>query len=122
MTEKQYEEALVALGAKNVTTKRQKNNGTTMFKIPTGHVISEHRTGYIRRNMYKEGPDMGAKGFYGGGICYQLNPTYEVPVKAIVESGKLWESTRKKRVKIWSRKARLKKLFLYTIKKLNNEG
>ena len=122
MTEKQYEEALVALGAKNVTTKRQKNNGTTMFKIPTGHVISEHRTGYIRRNMYKEGPDMGAKGFYGGGICYQLNPTYEVPVKAIVENGKLWESTRKKRVKIWSRKARLKKLFLYTIKKLNNEG
>ena len=122
MTEKQYEEALVALGAKNVTTKRQKNNGTTMFKIPTGHVISEHRTGYIRRNMYKEGPDMGAKGFYGGGICYQLNPTYEVPVKAIVENGKLWESTRKKRIKIWSRKARLKKLFLYTIKKLNNEG
>ena len=122
MTEKQYEEALVALGAKNVTTKRQKNNGTTMFKIPTGHVISEHRTGYIRRNMYKEGPDMGAKGFYGGGICYQLNPTYEVPVKAIVESGKLWESTRKKRVKIWSRKARLKKLFLYTIKAVNNEG
>ena len=121
MTEKQYEEALVALGAKNVTTKRQKNNGTTMFKIPTGHVISEHRTGYIRRNMYREGPDMGAKGFYGGGVCYQLNPTYEVPVKAIVESGKLWESTRKKRVKIWSRKARLKKLFLYTTKKLNNE-
>ena len=122
MTEKQYEEALVALGAKNVTTKRQKNNGTTMFEIPTGHVISEHKTGYIRRNMYREGPDMGAKGYYGGGKCYQLNPTYEVPVKAVMESGKLWESTRKKRVKIWSRKARLKKLFLYTIKKLNNEG
>ena len=122
MTEKQYEEALVALGAKNVTTKRQKNNGTTMFEIPTGHVISEHKTGYIRRNMYREGPDMGAKGYFGGGVCYQLNPTYEVPVKSIQPSGKLWESTRKKRIKIWSRKARLKKLFLYTIKKLNNEG
>jgi len=27
MTEKQYEEALYALGVKNVTTNRQKNNG-----------------------------------------------------------------------------------------------
>ena len=121
MTEKQYEEALVALGCKDVTTSRQRSNGTTAFAIPTGHVISEHKTGYIRRNMYREGPDMGAKGYYGGGKCYQLNPTYEVPVKAIAESGKLWESTRKKRIRIWSRKARLKKLFLYTIKKVNNE-
>ena len=34
MTEKQYEEALYALGVKNVTTNRQKNNGTTMFELP----------------------------------------------------------------------------------------
>ena len=32
MTEKQYETALLALGAKNVTTKRQKRNGTTCFE------------------------------------------------------------------------------------------
>ena len=36
MTEKQYETALLALGAKDVTTNRQKNNGTTCFKLPTG--------------------------------------------------------------------------------------
>jgi len=73
MTEKQYEKALQALGAENVTTERQRNNGTTAFKLPTGQVVSEH------------------------------------------------ETTNKARMRIWSRKARLKKLFLYTIKKLNYE-
>ena len=53
MTEQQYEKALQALGAKNVTTERQRNNGTTAFKLPTGQVVSEHKTGYIRRNLYK---------------------------------------------------------------------
>ena len=120
MTEQQYEKALQALGAKNVTTERQKNNGTTAFKLPTGQVVSEHKTGYIRRNMYREGDNMGAKGYYGGGKCYQLNPTYEVPYQAIGQDGKLhrYEGS-KRRTLIWSRKARLKKLFLYTIKKLN---
>ena len=121
MTEKQYEEALYALGAKNVTTSRNKKNGTTAFKLPTGQVVSEHKSGYIRRNMYREGPDMGAKGYYGGGKCYQLNPTYNVPYQCIAQDGKLhrYEGS-KRRTLIWSRKARLKKLFLYTIKKLNN--
>ena len=120
MTEQQYEKALQALGAKNVTTERQRNNGTTAFKLPTGQVVSEHKTGYIRRNMYREGDNMGAKGYYGGGKCYQLNPTYEVPYQAIGQDGKLhrYEGS-KRRTLIWSRKARLKKLFLYTIKKLN---
>jgi hypothetical protein len=121
MTEKQYEEALYALGAKNVTTSRNKKNGTTAFKLPTGQVVSEHKSGYIRRNMYREGPDMGAKGYYGGGKCYQLNPTYNVPYQCIAQDGKLhrYEGS-KRRTLIWSRKARLKALFLYTIKKVNN--
>ena len=34
MTENQYENALLALGAKNVTTNRQRSNGTTAFKLP----------------------------------------------------------------------------------------
>lgn len=122
MTEQEYEKALQALGVKNVTTTRQKNNGTTAFKLPTGQVVSEHKSGYIRRNMYREGDDMGTKGYYGGGKCYQLNPTYNVPYQCIAQDGKLhrYEGS-KRRTLIWSRKARLKKLFLYTIKKLNNE-
>ena len=113
MTENQYENALLALGAKNVTTNKQRSNGTTAFKLPTGHVVSEHKTGYVRRNLYKE--DKGV-----GGRCYQLNPTYNVSYKLISWDGKFYESTHKMRMKIYSRKARLKKLFLYTIKKLNN--
>ena len=68
MTENQYETALLALGCKNVTTKSQAGNGTTAFKLPTGHIVSEHKTGYIRRNIYKEDRAV-------GGRCYQLNPT-----------------------------------------------
>ena len=109
MTEKQYEEALYALGAKNVTSYTQRKNGTTAFRLPTGHVVSEHRTGYIRRNLYT--PTR---------TCYQLNPTYNVTFKSIGWSGELLEANSKARMKIWSRKERLKKLLLYTIKKVNN--
>ena len=115
MTEQQYEKALQALGAKNVTTERQRNNGTTAFKLPTGQVVSEHKTGYIRRNMYKEDKPTGV------GMCYQLNPTYDIPHKAIGQNGQKYESTSKARMRIWSRKSRLKALFLYTTKKLNYE-
>ena len=115
MTEKQYEKALQALGAENVTTERQRNNGTTAFKLPTGQVVSEHKSGYIRRYMYREDKPTGLS------LCYQLNPTYEVLHKSIGQNGKLYELTRKERTRIWSRKTRLKKLFLYTIKKLNYE-
>lgn len=121
MTEQEYYNALIALGCLDVTSNRQRSNGTTAFATPTGHVISEHKSGYIRRNMYREGDDMGTKGYYGGGKCYQLNPTYNVPYQCIAQDGKLhrYEGS-KRRTLIYSRKARLKKLFLYTIKKLNN--
>ena len=114
MTESQYENALYALGVKNVTTQSQAGNGTTAFELPTGQVVSEHRTGYIRRNIYRE-PGK------GGGRCYQLNPTYKVPYQSIGQDGKLYKyEGSKRRTLIYSRKTRLKKLFLYTIKKLNN--
>jgi len=114
MTENEYEKALQALGAKNVTTDRQRNNGTTAFKLPTGQVVSEHKTGYIRRYMYREDKPTGLS------MCYQLNPTYDANYESIGIDGKLRKTTRKERTRIWSRKARLKKLFLYTTKKINN--
>tara|TARA_S200002703_G_scaffold154123_1_gene156445 strand:+ start:164 stop:535 length:372 start_codon:yes stop_codon:yes gene_type:complete len=120
MTENQYEDALLALGCKNVTTQIQEGNGTTAFKLPTGHVVSEHRTGYIRRNIYAESNEMSGKGRFSDSRCYQLNPTYNVPFKSIGWSGELLEANSKARMKIWSRKERLKKLLLYTIKKVNN--
>ena len=111
MTEKQYEFTLYALGATNVTTKRQGENGTTAYKLPTGQVVAEYVSGYIRRNLFQEDKP------YGN--CYQLNPTFDRPYKSIHEDG-LFETTRKERIRIYSRNERLKRLVLYTIKKLNN--
>jgi len=105
-------ETLNALGCKNVTTNRQKNNGTTAFELPTGHVVTEHRTGYIRRTV-RNGYEGNQKS------CYQLNPVYQVPYKNINYKGELYETTDNKRMLIWSRAERLKRLVLYTIKKIN---
>ena len=113
MTETQYEEALYALGVKNVTTQSQAGNGTTAFRLPDGvNMITEHRTGYIRRSVLSETKRIKS--------CYQLNPTYKVPFKSISWSGDLLELERQERTKIWSRKERLKRLLLYTIKQVNN--
>ena len=111
MTEKQYETALLALGAKVVTTNRQKMNGTTCFELPTGDTVSEHKTGYIRKYLTYKGRKL---------TCYQLNPVYQSPYKVVSSEGKLYEWTHNKRMLIMSRKARLKRLFLYTIKQINN--
>lgn len=113
MTEEQYENALVALGCKNVTSKTQNKNGTTAFRMPDGvNMITEHKTGYIRRIVLS--------GTGRVASCYQLNPQYKTPYKVVNQFGKLCEWTHSKRTLIHSRKARLKKLFLYTIKALNN--
>ena len=88
MTENQYVNALYALGCENVTTNRQRSNGTTAFKLPTGHVVSEHKTGYIRRNIYREDGR-------AGGRCYQLNPTYEVQRKVVWSNGQFYAATTK---------------------------
>tara|TARA_R100000700_G_scaffold1635_1_gene3824 strand:+ start:1109 stop:1456 length:348 start_codon:yes stop_codon:yes gene_type:complete len=115
MTEKQYEDALVALGCKDVTSKTQKKNGTTAFRMPDGkNMITEHVTGYIRRTVLSETGRVAS--------CYQLNPQYQTPYKVVNQYGELCEWNHNKRTLLMSRKTRLKKLFLYTIKAVNNEG
>ena len=113
MTEKQYENALIALGCKDVTSKTQKKNGTTAFRMPDGrNMITEHATGYIRRTVLS--------GTGRVASCYQLNPQYTAPYKVVNQFGELCEWTHNKRTLLMSRKTRLKKLFLYTIKAVNN--
>ena len=115
MTEKQYEEAMFALGCKDVTSKVQKKNGTTAFRMPDGvNMITEHKTGYIRRTMLSNTGRVSH--------CYQLNPTYKADFQSIGYNGKLYKGYHQKRTLIWSREERLKRLFLYTIKAVNNEG
>ena len=115
MTEKQYETALEALGCKNVTTNRQNNNGTTMFELPTGDNVAEFSSGYIRKYL------MSKQDKYKYHTCYQLNPVYKSPYKIITSDGTLYEGQHNNRMLIYSRAERLKKLFLYTIKQINND-
>ena len=111
MTESQILANLYALGARDVTSKAQERNGTTCFTLPTGDCISEHKTGYIRRNL------LNTRGkIY---TCYQLNPTYKAPHKVIAQDGKTYEWTHNKRTLIMNRTERLKRLLLYSIKQIN---
>ncbi len=113
MTEKQYEEALFALGCKDVTSKTQKKNGTMAFRLPDGkNMVTEHKSGYIRRTVLS--------GTGRVASCYQLNPTYKADYQSIGYNGKLYKGYHQKRTLIWSREERLKKLFLYTIKAVND--
>ena len=111
MTESEILSNLKALGAKDTTSDVQKKNGTTCFTLPTGDCISEHKTGYIRRNL------LNPRGkIY---TCYQLNPTYKSPYKVIAQDGKTYEWTHNKRTLIMNRTERLKRLLLYSIKQIN---
>ncbi len=113
MKEQLVIDTLKALGAKDVTTKRQRRNSTTAFELPTGDTVSEHRTGYVRKQLMHKGKITG---------CYQMNPTYQVPFKCITHGGKLFESSRVERMRIWSREERLKHIIKFTIKQLNKNN
>lgn len=47
---------------REITTPRQKANGTRMFQLPNGVKIASYKSGYVRR--------------VSGGIVYQLNKKY----------------------------------------------
>ena len=103
-------DTLRALGAKDVTTNRQKKNGTTCFELPTGDTVAEFKSGYIRKYMIYKGRKL---------TCYQLNPVYKAPHKVIASDGTLYEWENNKRMLIKNRAERLKRLVLYTIKQIN---
>ena len=107
-------ETLKALGAKDTSSPSQIKRGTTCFTLPTGDCISEHKTGYIRKNMLNK----------NGSIytCYQLNPVYKSAHKVISREGDLYEWEHNKRMLIKNRAGRLKRLVLYTIKQINKSN
>tara|TARA_R100001463_G_scaffold95865_1_gene150404 strand:+ start:191 stop:541 length:351 start_codon:yes stop_codon:yes gene_type:complete len=107
-------DTLKALGAVDVSSKSQTKRGTTCFTLPNGDCISEHKTGYIRKNLLNK----------SGSIytCYQLNPQYKTSYKMIWQDGKLHEGTHNRRMLIYNRAERLKRLVLYTIKQINKSN
>ena len=113
MTENQILNTFKALGVKDVTTNRQKMNGTTCFELPTGDTVAEFKSGYIRKYLTYKGRKL---------TCYQLNPVYKSPYKVVSSEGKLYEWEHNNRMLIMNRTERLRKLLNYTIKQINKSN
>ena len=96
------------LGVEEITTPKQRNNGTREFAIPfyvrgKRVTLASYQSGYVRidRNCRSR---------------YQINPTYEVPYKFISTYGELQAWTNKKRIMIYGEKNRINFIFNYIIK------
>ena len=50
--QKLFEEILETLGAKNISSKTQKKNGTSMWRLATGETVAEYSNGYVRKIIY----------------------------------------------------------------------
>ena len=96
------------LGVEEITTPKQRNNGTREFALPykvrgKRVTLASYQSGYVRidRNCNSR---------------YQINPTYDVPYKVIDSHGMLITWTNKKRIMIYGEKSRIDFIFNYIIK------
>lgn len=96
------------LGIKEITTQRQRANGTRNFALPyyirgKQVTITSYKSGYVRidRNCH---------------ATYQVNPTYKVPYKVIDRDGKLKTRTITKRIMIYGEESRIDFIFNYVLK------
>ena len=101
------------LGVEEITTPKQRNNGTIEFAIPfyvrgKRVTLASYQTGYVRidRNCYTR---------------YQINPTYEVPYKFVSAYGELKSWTNRKRMMIYGEKNRIDFIFNYILKNYYNK-
>ena len=110
-----YEDILKALGAENITSKTQKKNGTSMWRLRTGETVAEYSSGYVRKIIYAN--HYNGKRFQY--TCWQLNPT-ETYERSYTSSftGETYNYTGKDRIMLCTREERLEKLVKYATKKL----
>ena len=97
-----YEEIFELLGIKNVTSKRQKKNGTHVFEIPFETYSGEK----IRLATYKSGAVRNVNSCFS---CYQLNPTK-------LERWEKYNFDHKVRIPITSHEGRLEFLLKFVIR------
>ena len=97
-----YEEIFELLGIKNVTSKRQKKNGTHVFEIPFETYGGER----IKLATYKSGAVRNVNSCFS---CYQLNPTK-------LEKSEEYNFDHKVRIPITSHEGRLEFLLKFIIK------
>ena len=97
-----YEEIFELLGIKDVTSKRQKKNGTHCFEIP----FKTYGGARIRLATYKSGAVRNINSCYS---CYQLNPTK-------LEKWGKYDFKHKVRIPITSHEGRLEFLLKFIIR------
>ena len=103
------------LGINEITTSRQKANGTRTFETPfnvKGKRVKfmSYKSGYVRidRNTH---------------TLYQINKTYDVDYKVVWRNGEFYQCKCRKRIKIYNEESRLNYILKYVLKnyfKLNN--
>ena len=97
-----YEEIFELLGIKDVTSKRQKKNGTHCFEIP----FKTYSGVRIRLATYKSGAVRNVNSCFS---CYQLNPTK-------LEKSEEYNFDHKVRIPITSHEGRLEFLLKFIIR------
>lgn len=117
--EKLFEVVLETLGAKNISSKTQKKNGTSMWRLATGETVAEYSSGYVRKIIYSQ-----LKGReHIQHTCWQLNPTKNEKRSWTSPDGTYTrEWIARERIMLNSREERLQKILNYTAKKLKNDN
>jgi len=97
-----------SLGINEITTSRQKGNGTRAFEIPLnirGKRIKfmSYKSGYIRidRNCHS---------------TYQINKTYDVDYKVVMYNGEFYQCKNRRRMMIYNEESRLIYILKYILK------
>ena len=120
MQEKDLLKVFDLLQIKEITTDRQKKNGTRMFKLPMKAywkyadysepvILATYKSGYVRRLLTNSG-------VYGGAGCYQLNKVTKGDRYYKLSSGDYRKFNVHKRTLIPNEVDRLQYLLDYAIK------
>ena len=97
-----------SLGIKEVTTSRQKANGTRAFKTPF-----KVRRKPVRFYSYKRGYVRIDRNCHS---MYQINKTYDVDYKVVMYNGEFYQCKSRKRIMIYNEESRLNYILKYILK------
>ena len=96
------------LGINEVTTSRQKVNGTRAFEAPF-----KIRRKPVRFYSYKKGYVRIDRNCHS---MYQINKTYDVDYKVVMHNGEFYQCKSRRRIMIYNEESRLNYILKYILK------
>ena len=97
-----------SLGINEVTTSRQKANGTRAFEAPF-----KIRRKPVRFYSYKKGYVRIDRNCHS---MYQINKTYDVDYKVVMHNGEFYQCKSRRRIMIYNEESRLNYILKYILK------